>query len=102
MMLWTGRMGFSCGHERMARGSGADVNSNTLAGANAPRVCRAHQLPRESTAAFHSHPAFVMTHIHQTITLYERTNSVNIQPGVVQPDLVYKNTGHVKDFLMDA
>lgn len=95
-------MGFSCGYERMDRSTGYDIDLYTLSGVNAPCACRAHELPRESTATFHSHPPFVMTHIHQTITLYERTNPVNIQPGVVQADLVYKNIGHVKDFLMDA
>lgn len=90
------------GHERMDWGTGDDVDLNTLAGTNAPRACRAHQLPREGPATFHSHPPFVMTHIHQAITPYERTNTVNIHLGVVQPDLVYKSTGHVKGFLTDA
>jgi len=43
-----------------------------------------------------------MTHIHQAVTLYGRANPENIQPGVVQPDLLYKNFGHVKGFLTDA
>lgn len=46
MVLQTRRMGFSGGQERMDRGTGDDVDLNTLGGANAPHACRSHQLPR--------------------------------------------------------